>query len=96
MSHTASTQRTSKLDLRLTPRAKATLGAAARAKHQTVSQFVLESALSRAEETLSARQRFDLDARQWTAFQAALDAPPQPLAARLRRLLRENSVFEAE
>jgi len=38
-------------------------------------------------------QRFGLNARQWTAFQAALDSPP-PLGLRLAKLLREPSVFE--
>jgi uncharacterized protein (DUF1778 family) len=58
-----------------------------------VSEFVLESALARAEETLPDRQRFGLDADQWAAFQAALDAPPRPLP-QLAKLLRDPSVFE--
>ena len=85
--------RNEKLDLRLTPSAKRTLQTAARATHRSVSEFVLESALARAEETLPDRQRFGLDAGQWAAFQAALDAPAPP-APRLTGLLRETSVFE--
>ena len=85
--------RNAKLDLRLTPSAKRTLQIAALGAHRSVSDFVLESALSRAEETLPDRVRFGLDAAQWAAFQAALDAPP-PAAPRLARLLRETSVFE--
>jgi uncharacterized protein (DUF1778 family) len=85
--------RNQKLDLRLTLSAKRTLQIAARAAHRSVSEFVLESALSRAEETLPDRRRFGLNARQWTAFQAALDTPPQP-TPRLARLLDEPSVFE--
>jgi len=60
---------------------------------RSVSEFVLESALARAEETLPDRQKFGLDAGQWRAFQKALDAPPPP-APRLAKLLREPSVFE--
>ena len=71
--------RTTKLDLRLSPDAKARLNAAARERQQSVSQFVLESALGRADETLAGRQRFALDADRWTAFMAALDAPPRDL-----------------
>jgi len=82
-----------KLDLRLTPSAKRTLQIAAHGAGRSVSEFVLESALSRAEEALPDRQRFGLDATQWTAFQAALDAPPQP-SRRLSKLLTEPSVFE--
>jgi uncharacterized protein (DUF1778 family) len=58
-----------------------------------VSEFVLESALARAEETLPDRQRFGLTADQWEAFQSALSAPPRP-APRLAKLLSEPSVFE--
>jgi uncharacterized protein (DUF1778 family) len=86
--------RTSKLDLRLSPDAKARLNAAANARNQSVSQFVLESALGRADETLADRQRFTLDAANWTAFMAALDAPPRALP-RLGRLFREPSAFDA-
>jgi uncharacterized protein (DUF1778 family) len=35
-----------------------------------------------------------LDAEQWAAFMAALDAPPRELP-RLQRLFQEPSIFEA-
>lgn len=85
--------RTEKIDLRLTPAAKRTIGKAAQAARRSVSEFVLESALARAEETLPDRQRFGLDEEQWAAFRAALDAPPAQ-RPRLARLLAEASVFE--
>lgn len=85
--------RNEKLDLRLTPSAKRTLQTAARAAQRSVSEFVLESALARAEETLPDRQRFGLNAAQWQAFQDALSAPPRP-SWRLAKLLKEPSVFE--
>jgi uncharacterized protein (DUF1778 family) len=85
--------RNEKLDLRLTPSAKRALQVAAIAAHRSVSEFVLESALARAEETLPDRQRFGLSAKQWEAFQAALSAPPRP-APRLNKLLKKRSVFE--
>jgi uncharacterized protein (DUF1778 family) len=89
----ATETRNEKLDLRLTPSAKRTLQTAARAAHRSVSEFVLESALAHAEETLPDRRRFGLGAEQWAAFQAVLDAPAPP-APRLTKLLREPSVFE--
>ncbi len=85
--------RTEKIDIRLTPQAKRTLQAAAAAERRKVSDFVLESALARAEETLAERQRFGLDAEQWAAFFEALDAPPRELP-RVRRLFQESSPFE--
>jgi uncharacterized protein (DUF1778 family) len=89
----ASATRSEKLDLRLTPEAKKTLNAAAAAVSRSVSEFVLESALARAAETLPDRQRFELPPERWKAFQTALDAPPRPLP-RLRRLLRKPSIIE--
>src|SRR3954453_17383884 len=98
--------RSEKLDLRLTPEAKRTLNIAASAAGRSVSEFVLESALARAEETLADRRQFGLDADQWTAFMAALDGPPREVprlraldapprgGPRLRRLFQERSVFE--
>ncbi len=85
--------RNEKLDLRLPPSAKRALQAAAIAARRSVSEFVLESALARAEETLPDRQRFGLSATQWKAFQAALAAPPHP-APRLARLLKKRGVFD--
>jgi uncharacterized protein (DUF1778 family) len=85
--------RNEKLDLRLTPSAKRTLQVAAKLARRSVSEFVLESALQRAEETLPDRQRFGLDAKAWAKFQQALDAPPRAMP-RLQRLLRELSVVD--
>ena len=86
-------KRTEKLDLRLSLSAKRALQSAAQAARRPVSDFVLESALARAAETLPDRRLFWLNAEQWEAFQVALDAPPSP-APRLARLLHESSVFE--
>lgn len=85
--------RNEKLDLRLTPSAKRALQTAALAAHRSVSEFVLESALARAGETLPDRQRFGLSAAQWEAFQKALAALPRP-SPRLVKLLKQPSVFE--
>jgi len=85
--------RNEKLDLRLTPTAKRALQIAAIAAQRSLSEFVLESALARAQETLPDRQHFRLNAEQWEAFQAALAAPPTP-STRLARLLKEPSLLE--
>lgn len=88
-----SQRRSEKLDLRLTPTAKQTLQRAAEAAQRSVSEFVLESALASAAETLADRRVFALDPERWQAFVAALDAPPQR-HPRMQRLLQEPSVFE--
>jgi uncharacterized protein (DUF1778 family) len=85
--------RSEKLDLRLTPAAKEMLQDAAASLRRSVSEFVLESALTRAEEALADRRHFGLDAAQWEAFMQALDAPTRPMP-RLERLFSQPSVFE--
>lgn len=87
------TNRMEKLELRLTKSAKQTLQAAATAAHKTVCEFVLEVALSEAEERLANRRVFTLDKKRWNALVAALDAPPRR-HPRLARLFREPSVFD--
>ena len=49
--------------------------------------------LPRADELLVKQPVFRLDAEEWAAFVAALDAPPKP-RPRLERLLREPSVLD--
>jgi uncharacterized protein (DUF1778 family) len=90
---TRRTNRTEKLDLRLTRAAKQTLQAAAIAARKSVSEFVLDTALSEAEERLADRRVFMLDGKKWDDFMAALDAPPRR-HARLERLFSEPSVFD--
>ena len=87
------TLRSEKLGLRLTRKAKTALRAVAAASNRSVSEFVLESALARADETLADRRTFVLSAAQWKAFLAALDAPPRPLP-RLELLLKESGFFD--
>jgi len=87
------TNRTEKIDLRITPHAKRALQSAAEATHKTLSDFVLESALARADSVLADQRVFQLNEKQWKAFQAALDAPPKA-RPRLERLLSEPSVLD--
>jgi uncharacterized protein (DUF1778 family) len=93
-SHSLATiRRTEKLDVRISRAAKAKLQAAAVVSHRSMSDFVMESALSRAEEMLAERRIFSLNAENWAAFQAALDAPTRPLP-RLKKLLSEPGFFK--
>jgi uncharacterized protein (DUF1778 family) len=87
------TTRSEKIDLRLTPIAKQLLYQAAKATDRSVSEFVLESALARAEETLPDRQYFGLSTAQWQLFMTALDAPPRQMP-RVEKLFNKPSIFE--
>jgi len=93
MPMSAATARTQKLDLRVSAAAKRALKEAASASRQSLSDFVLTSALTRAEQLLAEQTRITLSAPEWERFVAALDAPPMP-PERLVRLMREPSVFE--
>ena len=84
-----------RIDIRTTPIVKRTLQEAAAASHKTVSEFLLDSALTQAAEVLADRRLFLLDDAQWEAFLAALDAPAEPMP-RLERLMREPGVLDAE
>ena len=85
--------RSERIDIRTTPSVKRVLQDAAATSSKTVSEFLLDSALSKAAEVMADRRLFLLDDEQWAAFMAALDAPPQPMP-RLERLLKEPSALE--
>jgi uncharacterized protein (DUF1778 family) len=85
--------RSEKLDLRLTTRDKRILQEAAATERRSVTEFVLHSALMRAEDVLAEQRSIRLNAEQWKTFIEALDTPPQR-HARLERLLKEKSVFD--
>lgn len=86
-------RRDDRLEVRLTPRAKSMLKRAADFEEKSVSAFVLDKSLEAAAETLADRREFRLNARQYDAFVAALDAPAKP-RPRLEKLLTTPSVLE--
>jgi uncharacterized protein (DUF1778 family) len=67
---------------------------AASAANKTLTEFLLDSGLHAAHDTLADRRTFVLDERQWQEFQAALDAPPAD-NARLRALLARKPAWDA-
>jgi uncharacterized protein (DUF1778 family) len=83
-----------RVDIRVTPTAKRTLQQAAAVSNKTVSEFVLDSSLSAAFDTLADRRVFQLDETQWTAFMEALDTPPED-NPRLRKLLAMKAPWES-
>jgi uncharacterized protein (DUF1778 family) len=85
--------KTERIDIRTTTRVKRVLQEAAAAKNKTMTEFVLDVAITEAAEVLANRRLFLLDDEQWEAFLAALDAPTKQ-RPRLESLLRERSVLE--
>jgi uncharacterized protein (DUF1778 family) len=86
-------QRSDKLDIRISPEAKRVLEETARERHTTIGQFVIDSALSAAQDVLAERTGVGLTSEQWTAFMAALDAPAQ-CHPRMERLLKEPTILD--
>ena len=82
-----------RVDIRVTPNVKRTLQQAAAVSNKTVSEFMLDSSLSAAFDTLADRRVFQLDEAQWAAFMAALDTPPED-NLRLRKLLHTRAPWE--
>ncbi len=84
-----SSSKTQRVDLRVSPAAKEMIQAAAQSQDKTVSEFLLDSGLASAAETLAERRLFLLDDTQWAKFQVALDTPPRA-RPRLARLMKSG------
>lgn len=82
-----------RIDIRTTPSVKRVLQDAAAAKNKTVTEFMLDVALTEAAELRANQRLFTFDNEQWQAFTVALDAPTRP-RPRLEALLREPGVFD--
>jgi uncharacterized protein (DUF1778 family) len=86
-------QKTERIDIRTTATAKAILQQAAASVHKSVSEFLLDTGLSMAADTLADRKLFALNDEQWELFQQALDSPAKE-RPKLKKLLNEPSVFD--
>ena len=90
---TTTESRSERVDVRMTPSAKQMLQQAAAASHKTLTEFLLDSGLHAAHDTLADRRMFVLDDRQWDEFTAALEAPPAD-NPRLRALLARKPAWD--
>jgi uncharacterized protein (DUF1778 family) len=82
-----------RINLRATSVQESLIRVAADRRGVSMTDFVLESACTRAEETLADQVHFVLSDKQWKAFNAALERPARVLP-RLRKLLTEPSILE--
>jgi uncharacterized protein (DUF1778 family) len=69
--------KTARRNLRIAPADDALIRQAAEVAGESVSEFLVGSARTRAEMLLADRRQFVLDAEGWAAFAAALDRPPE-------------------
>ena len=87
--------RESRINLRASARQEQLLKHAAAATDRTMTDFVLESAVTEAERVLADRRWFLIDDERWEEFQRLLDQPARDLP-RLRTLLATPPPFADE
>ncbi|HEY7790337.1 MAG TPA: DUF1778 domain-containing protein [Vicinamibacterales bacterium] len=85
--------RTTVINLRADERRRALIDRAAEAVGKNRSEFMLDAAAREATAVLLDRRFFQLDARTFKQFTAALDAPPRD-NPRLRALLSKKAPWE--
>lgn len=90
----AAISRSERVDLRMTRTAKRTLQQAAAVRNKTLTEFLLDTGLNAAFDTLADRRVFQLDAKRWDAFMAALAEPPKN-NPRLRKLIARKPQWQA-
>jgi len=88
--------RSSRINLRASQSQETLIRAGAKVRGVNVTDFILESACTRAEQVIADQTTFTLSPQQWKAFTKALDRPPMlHPKPRLKRLLSEPSVAES-
>jgi len=86
--------RTKRFSLRATARQDRLIRVAAERKGLKVSDFILESAFEKAEQTLQEPSHLVVNSEQWEMFVKALDEPPRVIP-QIRRLFSDPSVAES-
>lgn len=86
-------QKSSRIDIRTTAENKKRLQQAALISHKSVTDFLLELGLRKAEQVLSDQRLFSLNEDQWKAFNEALETEGEE-KKNLNKLLKTKSVFE--
>ncbi len=89
----SSSLRSERLAIRISPQLKEKLLLAAETRHKSLSEFILDTAITEAENVLAEKKQFELSPEAWDKFQTALDAPIRK-HSRMERLLNEPSVFD--
>ena len=90
----ASEPRTERLQVRLDARAKATLRRAAGYSRESLSQFVLSTALDEADRIIRRHESVTLSDRDWDLFYEALTRPPAPNNRKLKAAFKRYGEAE--
>lgn len=90
----ASQRKNARLAMRLTPDQDSLIRDAAAVTGQSLTEFVLTAAVTRAEDTLADRRVFRLPDVAWSQFNAILDLPAKRIPE-LATLLDESPPWES-
>ena len=93
MAAVASRNKDRRINLRATSVQESLIRAAADKRGISMTGFVLESACTRAEETIADQVHFALSNKQWKSFTEARERPAK-VRPRLRKLLTEPTILE--
>ncbi len=83
-----------RFNLRATPKQENLIRVAAKRRGLDVTDFIIESACEKAEQTLADQTRYVLDQVQWDLFMKALDAPPRVIP-QIRKLFAKPPIAES-
>jgi uncharacterized protein (DUF1778 family) len=87
-------QRSSRLGIRATPDQEALLKRAAEVRHKSLTEFILDSACSVAEQTLLEQRLFMVSGKQYEELLDLLDQPAQENVG-LERLFAKQAPWES-
>lgn len=93
MPATPRTKRTERINVRVSNKEAELIRMGAEHRGVNVTNFILESACTRAEQEIADARHFELSPRDWKQFTEALDRPAKA-KPRLKRLLNEPTVLE--
>ncbi len=86
-------KRTERFNVRLSETEARLIRLGAERSGVNITNFILESARVRAEQAIAEARDFQLNAKDWKKFTAALDRPPQA-KPRLKKLFTEPTILE--
>lgn len=82
-----------RFQLRMHPQNKRIIERAAVLNHTTMSDFITQAVMDKAERVVTEQCHFFLEPKEWNEFCEALDAPPQKIE-KLEKLLSEETVLD--
>ncbi len=83
-----------RFNLRATSKQDNLIRVAAKVRGLDVTDFIIESACEKAQETLADQTHFVLNEKQWAEFMKALDEPPR-IIPEIQKLFSEPSIAES-